>query len=717
MSDESIAFSACLRFPRWGNRSVLVPYANATVFHNGNAVGWVCVNDLEVVDSKTNTSIHEIFHIVDHRALELLTSEIAASRRVAVSIRAAVDLSGFGRYLPAVIARHNLDIVLPSPPPVHVAVSDLSGPALDTDRGGVTARANIRAVIPARVAANIDALRFDIGYSGVIIASADVGPVVVSVHGVAEFPAATNVKVISDNRHEEALADMIRKTAAGKHIELCITGAHPEDYNTAPAWLRRALHGIAAPVNVSLPLTFPGRPPSIGELVKNVVVDRFYAFWSSEDSFNPRASIAGHALVSFPNPTGSDAAVDIESIVFQLEVLDQDQRAFAVVDTLAAPIRIMHTAPTAFNVSCDFDSLALSSVSGREQEFTRTMKRALVDRRLAVGINGTIDMVLMTPIGRLRIDMLPISTRIDSRLELYTGRDTANDPHEGVHILEPTKVPEILVSRIHITNTTEHFVAAEIGLDITNPLSYGAFISDVALMVRYSGLHVATVGLRNLSLERGQNNATVYVDFHNHPSDPRQQMFFLEASSGNKVTIELAGFPNCSSILPLEASLRNFTQSVTIDPSKVKSRNNGLFSVKLPRVLREVVFRIFSMTAEATVISPVSGADIWLQAIEAVGYYKGNIPLGTLQYNFISGTSKTFPSGEPKGFLLPFNQAVTTPRLPIAANETSIGWDVVRRAIGGTLDVDVFTNLQVLVGNAPLNLTVMGRGAPVKVRL
>ncbi|KAJ2818856.1 hypothetical protein GGI24_004969, partial [Coemansia furcata] len=229
----------------------------------------------------------------------------------------------------------------------------------------------------------------------------------------------------------------------------------------------------------------------------------------------------------------------------------------------------------------------------------------------------------------------------------------------------------------------------------------------MALMIRYLGLHIATVSMKELSLERGLNNATVYIAFHNHPDDPRQQMLFLEASSGKKVDIELAGFPNCTSIAPLEASLRHFSQRITIDPSRVDNRRSGPVSIMLPHVLHDVIFHIFGMSAEATVVNPVSGANIWLQSIEAIGYYKGDIPLGTLQYNFVS-------SSMDNGFLIPFNRAVTTPRLPITANETSIGWDVVRKAIGGTLDVDVFTNLKVLVGNAPLNLTILGHGAPVK---
>ncbi|KAJ2750387.1 hypothetical protein GGI19_005135 [Coemansia pectinata] len=720
MSDESIVISACLRFPHWGSRPALVSYANATVFHDGDAVGWLRIDDLVVANSQTNLSIQEVFHISDQHALERLASDVAVSRRVAVSIRATVDLSGFGQYLPVISVRHSLDVALPPPPAIQlVAVDGLKGPIPDATQGGVTVRATILTTLPPGFTANIDALRFDVGYNGVSIASADIGPVSIAATGAAAIPASVNIKQIAGQQHEDALADMVRNIAAGKGAELSISGAPSTDYQTAPSWLRRALFNVVVPFNASLAQLPLGQLPSIGAFVNDIVVNRLYAFWSAEDSFNPRASLAGHALVSLPNPTDADITLDVESLVGRLELLDESLRVFAVVDTTTAPILVSQTAPSAFNVSCDFDNLGLGVISGREQEFTHTMKKALVDRHLTVGVNGSLNISFITSIGRLRVDMLHIFTHIDYQLESSSLSAQVSDDALDVDYvgassprqrnLEPNKVPEIRVSRIRITNTTKYLVAAEIGLDIDNPLSYGVYMSDLALMIRYSGLHIATVGVKELSLECGLNNATVYVDFHNHPNDPRQQMLFLEASSGKRVDIELVGFPNCTSIAPLEASLRHFSQRITIDPSRVDNRRNGPVSVKLPRVLREAVFHIFGMSAEATVVNPVSGADIWLQSIEAIGYYKGDIPLGSLQYNFVSDSTGN-------GFLVPFNRAVTTPRLPITANETSIGWDVVRKAIGGTLGVDVFTNLQVLVGNAPLNLTVLGRGAPVKVR-
>ncbi|KAJ1729315.1 hypothetical protein LPJ72_005038, partial [Coemansia sp. Benny D160-2] len=47
------------------------------------------------------------------------------------------------------------------------------------------------------------------------------------------------------------------------------------------------------------------------------------------------------------------------------------------------------------------------------------------------------------------------------------------------------------------------------------------------------------------------------------------------ASSGENVTMQIAGFPNCTNITPLEASLRNFTKEVIIDMSKLKDSSSS----------------------------------------------------------------------------------------------------------------------------------------------
>ncbi|KAJ2451756.1 hypothetical protein EV183_003414 [Coemansia sp. RSA 2336] len=712
MDDDGVLFAADLHFPNWGKRAATVPYANTTVYYRGDAVGWLYTKNLEVTPHHKRLSLYDVFHVTNAEAMGSLLAEAATRRRVVVSAHAGVSLGGFGRFLPVVSVRRELELVLPPLPAVNVTFQDVVGPVDDIVSGGVTTHAKLLLNAPVPVSANISPVRIDARYQNITIASVDIGPTTIFADGISSIPVTANIKHISNSAHEEALANLAMKISSGEGAELLLSGSDPSCCDQAPLWLRQMLHMVEIPIATDM-VQLPRRTLSpFASFVKKVSVDKLYAYWSAEDSYKPWAGISAQALIEIPNTSGANATFEIESLVPRLQLVDEDNQAFATVDIVAIPIQLKQVAPFKFVVSCDFDRLGLSVVSGKEKQFTYAMKRALSDRNLLFGIDGTLDIVLATSIGRIHINRLPIDADID-----WAFDSNVRMPHSIHSAIETTANAEaesssakVAVNRIHVAETTHDLLVFEVGLDIVNPFTYGAFITDLALNVNYDGLHIATIGVEELSLSKGKNTQTVYVHFNNYPEDHRQKRLFLEASIGRNITIEVAGFPNCTSIPPLEASLREFTKELTVDTSKLRKSGAGHSEpTSFPQVLQEVVFHIFSMAAEATVINPVSGAGIWLQKIEAIGYYHENIPLGTLEYDF---TAK-----QPGGMRLPYNQAVTTPRLPITANETSIGWDLLRKAIGGTLDVDVFTSIQMQIGNAPLNFTVLGKNAPVKVRL
>ncbi|KAJ2704400.1 hypothetical protein FB645_003325 [Coemansia sp. IMI 203386] len=729
IADESLLFSARLQFPPQRLWAMRIPFANVTVFHENNAVGWLSVRDFELKNTDTAVELFEVFHIVDQQAMERLVGETVAQRRIAVDTLVAVDMSGFGSLLPTVTVRRKVDFLLPPPPQsVNYTINEISGPSVDEKNDGVTARAAVKASLPMLkgISANIDPLCFDISFSNTTIATVLAGPVTVDSAGNADICSAITVKRIASDKHESALADLARGIAGSKEINIAVSGtAADRCSSTAPLWLRRALSKTIVPISINMPHLPTGDFPALDGLVKELVVDRFYANWNASSGFNPWIAVSGQTTVQLPNPYGANFTFEIESLIPHVQLVDDKKRVFATVDVPTIPLQMLQISPLTYSLRYDFEHVGLNVAEKRQKQFTHTMQRALVDRHLFVGINGTLDAVLSTSIGKLRIGGLPFYSTIDhmffpdDKPSLEHAAEDGLAVHSKGHsddiVLASPGGPKLSVPRIHIIDTSEDLIAMQIEIDLDNPYSYGAYLSELAMHVGFAGLRVAKIGIKELAIRQGANKIIVYVDFYNHPKDPRQKMMFLQASSGKPMTVEISGFPNCTTIAPLEASLRDFSQRVTVDTSKLKDGHGGLALGQLPKVLREVVFHVFSLSAEATVANPVSGAGIWLQAIEAIGYHQGDIPLGTLSYNFMDGSSRRTPASS-NGFLLPYNQSVTTPRLPITANETSIGWDVVRRAIGGTLDVDVFTNIQVLVGKAQFNITAMGKNAPVKIR-
>lgn len=717
ISDNSILVSTHIKFPNWTRHTTSVPLNNVSIYHRDALVGWFNVNDLEITSSPNGFKLYKVFHIVDQRAMEDLVSGSLNTRIVEADARVTVDLSGFGKFLPVVHTKRPISISLPSeiPPALPFpTLYNMTGPVIDPIQGGMTVYTSTELYVPFNITANLDAVSLDVVYSNVTIGTVDVGPVLVQPKGVVHSPVKLNVRQISGHAHETALADLVRATAAGEDATLIITGAKPEEHQGSPLWLRKALNDVHVSVNTSVlqPL-LNSSWPSINSIIKGIVVQRLYAHWDALNSFSPWVSVSGQAMLEVPIFLDADLDFGASISPSRLVLLEGGNRMFATVDISrdASPIQVQQMSSSRFEVSCYYGYIVLDVMAGRESQFTSMMKRALVDRHLKLGINSTLDIELTTPIGTLHIANMPMVADID---HTYVKDKDDNSDITATHIASNNSLPEVAVTRVHIPFTTKDMISVEVDFSITNPLQYGAYITDLAMILRYAGLDVATVGVKELSIEHGHNMATLYIDFYNHYSDPRQAMLFLEASMGKNITMEIVGFPNCTSIPPLEASLRQFSQKFTIDTSRFVPEDSigCILSSSLPKALQEVVFHIFSMSVEATIVNPVSGANIWIQSLEAIGYYEESIPVGALQYAFT-----TTSQGRPLGMLLPFDTTVTTPLMPVVANKSSIGWDMIRKAIGGTLDVDVFTTVSVLVGKAPINVTVVGKHAPVEIRL
>ncbi|KAJ2868731.1 hypothetical protein FB639_004828, partial [Coemansia asiatica] len=572
------------------HRAMSIPFANITIFHEGDYVGWLAVKDFELGDTLSAIELYEVFYIVDQQAMERLVSETVARRRIAVEAHATVDMSGFGMLLPTVSVRRKVSFMLPPPPSsANYTLHDVSGPFVDDKNGSVTAHATVKASIPFKgISANIDPLCFDISFCDATIASVFTGPATINLSGDVDIFSAINIKRIASNKHEQALADLVRDVASGRDIRFSISGANPDDNcgsSTAPLWLRRALSKAMVPVSIDFNHLPTEQFPALDGLVKDVVVDHFYANWNTSSGFNPWIAVSGQTTVQLPNPYGANFTFEIESLVPRIQLVDDKKRVFATVDTPSIPLQMLQISPLTYSIKYDFDHIGLNVAERRQKQFTYTMQRALIDRHLLVGINGTLDVVFSSSIGRLRIDALPFYRTVD---QTFLHQNNTSAEHITEQIADSTAdlesiISKLSVGRMHITDTSESLIAMEVDINIDNPFSYGAYLSDIAMHVSFAGLRFAQIGIRELSIKQGTNRVTIHVDFYNHPKDPRQRMMFLQASSGKPMTIEISGFPNCTSIAPLEASLREFSQKVTIDTAKLKNGHGRLALEQLPK--------------------------------------------------------------------------------------------------------------------------------------
>ncbi|KAJ1954598.1 hypothetical protein EC988_002345, partial [Linderina pennispora] len=357
ITDGTVRFAATLHFSGINQQEFVVPMANITVRHGEQDVGWVLAENILVSDMKP-LSLSEVFHVTDQAAMTRLVASTLSTRRAAVDARVRIDTSGFGKYLPTVYARSSLDLALPEMS-VNITVSDINGPMADTRQGGITARTVLHVQLPIDVAADIGTVELVARYSDVDVARVTAGPTTIGRGGYGIVPVAINIRPIAGDKHELALANMARLIGAGRDFDIQISGASPGTYDSLPLWLRSALHNSPQLVSTGM---VPGsvRLPSLDAAIRDVIASKVYAYWSAQESFNPWVGISGQTVVELPNPTNANVSIEIESLVPSLELVDENQQAFATLGQPQKPFRVKQVSPMSFMLLCDFDRIGLN---------------------------------------------------------------------------------------------------------------------------------------------------------------------------------------------------------------------------------------------------------------------------------------------------------------------------------------------------------------------
>jgi len=110
---------------------------------------------------------------------------------------------------------------------------------------------------------------------------------------------------------------------------------------------------------------------------------------------------------------------------------------------------------------------------------------------------------------------------------------------------------------------------------------------------------------------------------------------------------------------------------------------------------------LFSSTAEFTLLSPLSQTIIYMTDINATAFYHED-QVGTILYEL--------------PFAVPPGESVS-PRLPVEWELGGVGYDAVRKALGGELKLQAEALVGVRIGEWRERLWYRGKGIGAKVRL
>ena len=111
---------------------------------------------------------------------------------------------------------------------------------------------------------------------------------------------------------------------------------------------------------------------------------------------------------------------------------------------------------------------------------------------------------------------------------------------------------------------------------------------------------------------------------------------------------------------------------------------------------------LISSTATFILLSPLAHTTIYITSIAATAFYNHTEPVGTIDHSY----QFAVPPG-----------ASTTPRLPVDWTLGGAGYDAVRDALGGSLQLDASADVGVRIDKWAEKLWFVGGGIGASIRL
>lgn len=508
------------------------------------------------------------------------------------------------------------------------------------------------------------------------------------------------------NKETSPMDAILRNYMNGDDATIYVRGSSSPS-SDVPRWIEDILSEITVPVSV------PGH--TFGQLIESFSLTNVHfglpdplADEDSPDS-NPTISAVIQALVTLPEQMNfnisvqnvrADADVYYEGSKLGRLNLDKWQAANSTnVDTKGA----------------DHQSrlLVQSKISNAPLQITDSDVFADVVQALLFGgskvvlaIKADVDVQIETALGQLVVRKIPAEGKVPVK-PIGNGTDIGAVKPEvgGLQILDTTATSLTIFALVNFTNPTEYSASVP--------------FADVHILCNGSILGHGTV--QSIHVKPGEN--------HNVPVtavwDPRR----AGGEDGHNIGIELlsqylSGYNTTITVRTHEGSipsqpelgkaLSNFSVEIPTprlldppdrgsdpnhpdDPDKSKKPNNGGANF-----ISDATMHLLSSSATFTLISPLQSSTIYITYINATALYKED-RVGHIDYD------------EP--FEVPPGIPITTPSLPVDWSLGSVGYEAIKRAVGGSLKLAAKATVGVKIGLWEERIWFVGRGIGARIRL
>ncbi|KAL3450705.1 hypothetical protein BJX65DRAFT_269906 [Aspergillus insuetus] len=482
----------------------------------------------------------------------------------------------------------------------------------------------------------------------------------------------------------------------GLQTTIYVRGADFPSLDT-PKWVTDILK------SVTVPLPFAGR--ALDHLVRNFTMSDVHfslpdplAEPDSPES-QPTVSALVKVLIGLPEQVGFD--LDVPRVRATADVYYHQSKlgVLNLKEWQSANSTLVHDADNTTALLVEFPMRNAPLEVTNDDVLTDVLSSLIFQGKpVQLTVSASVDAEISTSLGEFAVRGIPA----DSKL-------TVKPPYGG-------SLPDSLsphLESLALGDTTESSLIVKTAVNFTNPTQYSVSLPFVDLLLVYNSTRIAHLTTNDVIIVPGANSG-IPIDLRWSPLDLGGPSAVLAGRdlisqyvSGHNTSVTITTHKGTIPALPnLGQSLSRLGFEAQIprlpvhrdpggDPDEPGHNGPGGF-------IQEATLHLLSSTAEFTLFSPLTNTTIEVTSVEAQAFRNHDEEVGTINYYE--------PFSVPPGIS-------HSPRLPVDLELGGIGYGDLRRAVGGSLDLDTVAKIGVRVQDYEDIIHYYGKGIKAKVKL
>ncbi|KAJ4988206.1 pre-rRNA processing protein [Stagonosporopsis vannaccii] len=474
-----------------------------------------------------------------------------------------------------------------------------------------------------------------------------------------------------------------------------------------PDWARHLLNDITVPV------PFAGK--EMGNMIKNFSMANMHfslpSPWAEPGSPESNPTISATVKVDIGLPNEMNFPLDVNQIKADADIFYKKK--------LLGKMKLdkwQHANSTRLDGrGVEGPSLLVQSeiekapIEIQDDDLFSEVVQALIfgGKPINMDMEATVGVGVDTPMGKLAIRGIPAKGTVPVK-PIRTGKDH-NGTGDGK---SPMERLNLKVGDMAIVDTSPTSITLQMKSNFTNPTNYTATIPYFNINVLVNGTLIGSATVENSTVRPGNNSGTVVTvlwDPYNYGGAKGKEVgaeWLSQFISGFNTSLTMQAH---NGTIPSQPALGHLLSQFPItvpaphmsadDPSDGDGQPPG--DGKNTHFIRSATMHILSSTALFTLFSPFKSTTMYLTSLNATAYYEGH-EAGKILYDL--------PFAVPPGLS-------ESPRLPVDWSFGSLGYEAIKKALGGQLKLNAFAIVGVRIGQWRERIWYKGGKIGANVRL